>query len=662
MVTRAREALSWRTALERMLTIRTFEEEARRLSQAGVKGSMHLSGGQEAVPVGAMSVLSEHDRIVGTYRGHGWAIECGVPVADLLAELCHRPEGVNGGRAGSALMMAPERGFIMENSIVGAGIPIAGGLAIAAKYLETGAVALVSFGDGALSQGAAHEGMVFAEALRLPVILLCENNGWSEMTPTRDMLHVDHLARLADAYNIPSVTVDGTDPFEVARVVAEAAERAREGAGPSFIECEVVRLMAHYNGDVEHYRTDEDRELDRKRDPLPLARAHVLEEGSATDDELADMEGRVRDEMAQLAAEVLASPEAGGGPSVGAVSTAPKVLSAVVTRQADEVREMTYADAVNLALADELEARPEVILYGEDVGAAGGVFGVTRRLQRRFGASRVFDTPIAESALLGCAVGAAIEGMRPIVEIMWGDFLLVALDQLINQAANIHFITGGTSSVPLVVRTQQGATPGSCAQHSQSLEALLCHIPGLRVGLPSTPADAYSMLRAAVADPNPCVLFESRALYKGKGPVVLTDKVEDVGGARVRREGRDACVVTWGSALDAVMTAAGIAATEGIEVGVLDLRWLSPLDEESLLNSVTAWGGRVLIVHEANVTGGFGAEVAARIVERKFFELDAPVRRLGCPDVRMPAGPALQEAIVPTAEKVAKELRILVKS
>jgi 2-oxoisovalerate dehydrogenase E1 component len=643
-----------------MLTIRTFEQEAQRMSRAGIKGSMHLSGGQEAVPVGAMAALTESDRVVATYRGHGWALACGVPVRAALAELCYRPEGINGGRAGSALMMAPEHRFIMENSIVGAGIPVADGVALAAKRLGTGGVAVVSFGDGALSQGGAHEGMVLAKALGLPVILVCENNGWSEMTPTSDMLPVEHLAQLAAAYDIPSVTIDGSDPLEVARAVGEAAARARSGGGPSFIECQVVRLMAHYTGDIEHYRTTQERERDRERDPLLLARERAIAEGSATAAELDEFDARIRGEMTALTDELLALPEADGSTPVSVVAPG-RTPAATPARDTAETREVTFAEAVNLALADELETRPETVVYGEDVAIPGGVFGVTRRLQRTFGKERVFDTPIAETAMLGTGIGAALQGLRPIVEIMWADFLLVALDQLINQAANFHYVTGGRSSVPLVVRTQEGATPGSCAQHSQSLEALLAHIPGLRVGLPSTPGDAYSMLRAAVADPNPCILFESRALYQKKGQVILTPEAGEIGGAKVRRPGRDVCVVTWGTALGPVMEAAEAVAAEGIEAGVVDLRWLAPFDEETLFQSVAAWGGRVLIVHEANVTGGFGAEVSARIVEKRLFDLDAPIRRLGAPDVRMPAGPKLQQQFLPTAEKIAAEIRALHK-
>jgi 2-oxoisovalerate dehydrogenase E1 component len=651
------QPLDWRTAYGTMLTIRAFEEEVLAMSRAGVLGSKHLSGGQEAVPVGTLAALTEADRVVATYRGHGWALACGVPVRALLAEVAHRPEGVNGGRAGSALIMAPEYGFVMENSIVGAGLPIAGGVALAAKQLGTGGVAVVSFGDGALSQGAAHEALVFAQAMTLPVVFICENNEWSEMTPTSAMLPAGHLTTLATALDMPAVTVDGCDPLAVAQAVGGAAARAREGHGPAFIEAWVVRLMAHYNGDVEHYREAADREADKARDPLLLARQRAVADGLATEAELDELAARATAKMTALGEELLALPEADSDTT--AVLAPGAVPAAAPARPADETRELTYAEAVNQALADELETRPEAIVYGEDIAIPGGVFGVTRRLRQRFGAGRVFDTPIAESSMLGAGIGAALEGLRPVVEIMWADFLLVALDQLINQAANFHYVTGGRSSVPLVVRTQQGATPGSCAQHSQSLEALLAHIPGLRVGLPSSPADAYAMLRAAVADPNPCVLFESRALYQQKGPVTLTGGAEPVGGARLLREGQDACVVTWGTAVGRALAAAEAVAADGINASVLDLRWLAPLDTDALLAAVTAGGGRVLIVHEANVTGGFGAEVAARIVEQKLYDLDAPVRRLGAPDTRVPAGPRLQEALLPTADKIAAELRAL---
>jgi 2-oxoisovalerate dehydrogenase E1 component len=322
-------------------------------------------------------------------------------------------------------------------------------------------------------------------------------------------------------------------------------------------------------------------------------------------------------------------------------------------REPNEV-ELTYQKAVNAALRAELEARPEVLFYGEDVGVAGGIFGISRGLQEEFGADRVFDTPIAETAILGSAVGAAMAGLRPVVEIMWGDFLLVALDQVVNQAANVRYVSRGALEAPLVVRTQQGVTPGSCAQHSQSLEAFLAHVPGLKLGLPASPDDAYSMLRAAIADPDPCVLVEARSLYQVKGVVDLGAPPQRAEGARLRRSGSDAAIITWGTMVSPALEAAERLAAQDISVSVLDLRWLRPLDHDAIADVVAGSGGSVVVVHEANVTGGFGAEVAAHIQSSHFDELDAPVARIGCPDSRIPAAPALQAALVPGVDDIVQ--------
>jgi 2-oxoisovalerate dehydrogenase E1 component len=280
-------------------------------------------------------------------------------------------------------------------------------------------------------------------------------------------------------------------------------------------------------------------------------------------------------------------------------------------------------------------------------------------LQKIYGADRVFDTPISESAILGSAVGAALMGMKPIVEIMWGDFMLVALDQIINQAANVRYITAGRSGAPIVVRTQQGATPGSCAQHSQCLEALLAHIPGLRIAVPATPQDAYSILRTATASPDPCVLFEARGLYQTTGPVDFSDVIEPIGKSRLHRPGRDAVIVTWGTMLQVALDAATRLAEEGVDVGVLDLRWLCPLDDDGLRAAVKNASGKVIVLHEANRTGGFGAEVVARLHE--FFDKDLALRiaRVATPDMRIPASPVLLQALLPTAAKVMDETRRL---
>jgi 2-oxoisovalerate dehydrogenase E1 component len=639
-----------------MLTIRRFEERCLELGGETIAGSMHLCGGQEAIPVGARAALQPADKVVATYRGHGWAIAWGIPLRELLAEICHRAAGVNGGRAGSAYLVAPGYGFLGENSIVGAGVPIAAGVALAARRRATGSVCVVSIGDGAMNQGSTHEGLNFAAVQQLPLVVIVENNEWSEMTPIAQTAKVSKLSDRAAGYGMPGVTIDGNDPESVRVAVKLAAARAREGSGPTLIEAKTVRLMAHYNRDIEHYRSSTDKAEARLRDPLPRLRL-LLRERGVSDERLEALEAELVEELDAVTQQVLALP----GPEPASAPHHVVARPSSPPRSRHEVRseELLYWQAVNTALQQELSARPETLLYGEDVGAAGGIFGCTRGLQREFGDERVFDTPISESAILGSAVGAALEGLRPIVEIMWADFMLVAFDQLVNQAANMRYITQGEHSLPLVVRTQQGATPGSCAQHSQSLEALLCHIPGLRVGVPANPDDAYSMLRAAINDPDPTVIIEARSLYQTKGEVHLCDQAPPIGGAAFRRRGEDLAIISWGAICLEVESAAERLAEQGLEATVLDLRWLSPLDEEALAAAVKAGGGRALVVHEANLTGGFGAEIAARIYENPSPGVRPSVRRLATPNVRIPAAPVLRAALIPDMEAIVAASRAL---
>jgi 2-oxoisovalerate dehydrogenase E1 component len=650
--------------LRQMMLIREIEQKALELSTAtppAIVGSVHLCAGQEAVPVGAIAGLNSDDQVVATYRGHGWALASGLTPLEVFGEICHRTVGVNGGRGGSAYMMAPDRRFIGENSIVGAGVPIACGVAMANLAAGNGRVVVASVGDGAFNQGSTHEGIAFAAARSLPVIIICENNGWSELTPTSVTFKVSRIAQRASGYGIPGVTIDGSNPLDVRDTLQQAAKRAREGAGPALIECRVPRLWGHYNRDIEHYRPKEDREEARVRDPIAKFSSMLVSEGVMSQQDIDKLFSAVKAEVESLVQQVLNSPlpdPATAREHVWAAA-APQATARANNKASGEPKTISFIQAVNEALSRELESRPEVLVYGEDLGNSGGVFGATRGLQKKYGAQRVFDTPISESAILGSAVGAALCGMKPIVEIMWADFMLVALDQIVNQAANIRYITQGRSGAPIVVRTQQGVTPGSCAQHSQSLEALLAHIPGIRVAVSATPQDAYDLLRTAAAAADPCVIFEARSLYQTTGPVDTEKDVEPMGKARLHRLGSDALIVTWGTMLKPALDAAEMLQQENRQVGVLDLRWLNPLDDETLLSAVKNAGGRVVVAHEANRTGGFGAEILARLQELAGAQLALKLARVATPDVRMPASPVLMRELVPAAEGIADAVRKL---
>jgi pyruvate/2-oxoglutarate/acetoin dehydrogenase E1 component len=316
---------------------------------------------------------------------------------------------------------------------------------------------------------------------------------------------------------------------------------------------------------------------------------------------------------------------------------------------------LRYSGAINQGLADAMEADDRVVLIGIDVGAGGGIFTVTRGLHERFGDARVLDTPIAEMGFVGAAVGAAMTGLRPIVEIMFMDFIGVCLDPIMNQAAKLHYMSSGALEIPIVFRTQTGAGRAAGAQHSQSLEAMLAHVPGLKVVLPATVTDAHDLLVAAVQDPNPVVYVENRRLYAMKGE--LDEDPLPLGRARVTRAGDDVTVVTWGQMVRESVTAAGQA---GVSAEVIDLRSLVPLDLDTVLRSAERTG-RVLVVHEAVQDFGAGAEIAARVGEELFDVLRVPVKRLGAPAIPMPFSPELEKAVMPQAAAIIAACEQLVR-
>lgn len=310
-------------------------------------------------------------------------------------------------------------------------------------------------------------------------------------------------------------------------------------------------------------------------------------------------------------------------------------------------------EAINEALHEEMERDNSVFIMGEDIGVAGGVFKVTAGLLDAFGSERVRDTPIAEAGIVGLAVGAAMTGMRPVVEIMFIDFTTLASDQIVNQAAKLRYMTAGQTKVPLVIRTAMGAGRRAAAQHSQSLQAWFCHIPGLKVIMPSTPADAKGLLKSAIRDDNPVLFLEDKMMYNQKGPLPDGDYTVPIGEARIHREGQDATIICTSSMLYPTLEAADRLAEEGIKVEIIDPRSLSPLDEETLVKSALKTG-HVLVIDEGYQSFGVTAEIAARLNEKAFYYLDAPVRRLGASDVPVPFAPSLEDLTIPSADRVVE--------
>lgn len=324
------------------------------------------------------------------------------------------------------------------------------------------------------------------------------------------------------------------------------------------------------------------------------------------------------------------------------------------------MREIKYADALNEALREEMLRDQDVFVMGEDIAENGGVFGVTKGLWKEFGSKRVRNTPISEAAFVGCGLGAAITGLRPVIELMYQDFSLVAMDQIVNQVAKIRYMFGGKAKVPMVIRAQGGAGAGDAAQHSQSLEAFFIHIPGLKVITPSTPYDAKGLLKSAIRENNPVIFLEHQMLYATKGEVPEDEYLIDIGKAEVKKEGKDVTIVSWSYQLLHVLEAAKELSSEGIEAEVIDPRTLKPFDLDTLLKSVEKTG-KLLIVHQACKEGGFGAEIASKVMEEGFYYLDAPVKRLCALDTPVPYNENLERLHFPQKEDIISAVKALVK-
>ncbi|MFC4499546.1 MULTISPECIES: alpha-ketoacid dehydrogenase subunit alpha/beta [Streptomyces] len=635
----------------RMRRIRRFEERASELYKATeIPGFLHLSIGQEASAVGACWPLGERDGITSTHRGHGHVLAKGLDSASMMAELMGKEAGTCHGRGGSMHIADPGLGIYGANGIVGAGLPIATGVATAAKLRAAGDVVVAFFGDGAVAQGMFHEAVNLAAVWDLPVVFLCENNHYSEFSPASEQ-HRAPLSARAAGYGIGYAHVDGNDVLAVAGLMTDVVDRLREGGGPILVEAETYRWHGHYEGDPERYRAAEEVAAAKERDPLLVARRHLAEAGVPI--ALADaVDEEIEKEIEAAVQWARGLPEPAPETLYDFVSAPRTAVPEPAPPTGEVFRTM---DAVRLALEHEMTADPSVFVAGIDVGAGGNVFGLTRGLADAF-PGRVRDTPISESAILGTAVGAAMAGMKPVVEIMYMDFIGVCLDMLLNQAAKLRFMTGGRASLPLVVRTQFGAGRSSGSQHSQSLEALLAHIPGLTVVMPSNPADTYGLLRAAIQDPNPVVFVENRLQYGFKGPRPPEDHLLPLGRAKVVREGTDVTLVSWSRMVQDCLAAAEVLAAEGVSVEVVDLRTIAPLDRETVLASL-AKTNRLVIAHEAVRDFGVGAELSALAVDEGFWHLDAPVTRVAPPPVPAPYAPSLERLWLPSRDTIADTVR-----
>jgi pyruvate dehydrogenase E1 component beta subunit/2-oxoisovalerate dehydrogenase E1 component len=493
------------------------------------------------------------------------------------------------------------------------------------------------------------------------VLFLCENNQYAMGTALARSQAETDLAAKAAAYRMPARAVDGMDLVAVENACREAAESVRAGNGPFFLELRTYRFRAHSMYDPELYREKSEVEEWKKRDPILLFTRRLSEEGLLTEIGAETLETEVGAEID----DAVAFAEA------GTLEPAAELTRWVVSDAtppppparppSPAVRRTTYREVIRDAIRDAMRRDPRVFLMGEDVGRYGGCYAVSRGLLDEFGPERVRDTPLSESAFVGAGIGAALAGLRPIVEIMTVNFSLLALDQIVNNAATLLHMSGGQFPVPLVIRMTTGAGRQLAAQHSHSLEGWYAHIPGLRIVAPATLEDARGMLATALAWPDPVLIFENGALYNAEGDLAEDAGPVDIASAAVRRAGRDVTLVCYGGMLPRTLEAAAALAAEGIDAEVLDLRSLRPLDTAAIAASVSKTG-RAVVVDEGWKSGGLSAEITARIVEEAFWDLDAPVARVCTAEVPIPYARHLEEAAMPQAGTIAAAARALAGS
>jgi 2-oxoisovalerate dehydrogenase E1 component len=663
--------------LRQSIEIRALENNiANLLSKAVLKGASHLYAGQEAVAVGAVAALRDDDMITSTHRGHGHAHAHGDKYAQtpqakqehydkMMAEVLGKSGGYCKGKGGSMHIADVEHGNLGATGIVGGNIAVAVGAALAQKMKGTDRVVVCFFGEGAANEGSFHESLNMASLWNLPVIFVCENNLYAMSVPWENASKMPDVAARASAYGMPGEVVDGMDVLAVRGSVAKAAERARNGEGPSLIEAKTYRWYGHSHSDPRAYRTREEEADWKKRDPITVLKENLESVRMLTEAEFEKMEEAADVKLNHSMEFSNASPE----PLAEEFDTdvyAPSKFTAADYETDRRLRadigkglvkrEISYAQALVEGAREEMLRDPNVFIMGEDVGLYGGAYGATRDLVKEFGKWRVLDTPISEASIAGAAVGAAMAGMRPITEIMYVDFTPLAMDQIANQGAKNRYMFGGKTTVPLVVRTEGGAGRAIAAHHSQSLESLWTHFPGIYVVMPSTPYDAKGLLKAAILDDNPVMFIEHKMLYKEKGFVPEEEYIIPFGVADIKRPGKDVTLVTYSRMVLRSLKAAEALAGEGIDVEVIDLRTLKPLDINTIVNSVKKTG-RLVCVSEAYENTSFINEVMAQVNEQAFDYLDGPMIRVAAANVPVPRAEILEDMAIPNTGRIMAACR-----
>ncbi len=659
-------ALALKT-FEVVLLTRYMDDKCFKLSRQNKGGTFQLSvAGHELVgAVAALSLIPGKDWGLPYYRDRGFALGLGSSLTDLLgAFLARDVEHHSGGRMMPEHFVHKELRMPCQSSCVGSQFLQAVGVAKGIQLKGKDEVVYVSGGEGSTSQGDFHESLNFSCIHKLGVIFVIQDNGWAISVPQREQTAGGNIAPIARGYEGLTVfEVDGCDFETTSQAFKEAVQKARSGNGPSVIVAKVPRIGPHSNSDDPlKYREKVCLDSEKAKDPIPRMEKWLIENGIATTEEVEAFKKRAFDqiEAAAAVAEQIPFPDRSTA-DLKVFAETPEILLQEPKETGESV---VIVDALNHALDEEMAQDPGIVVFGEDVAhGKGGVFGVTRHLTAKYGADRCFNTPLAESTVIGIALGMSlVDNIRPVAEIQFADYLWTGINQLFNEVASFHYRANGEFNLPLVIRMPYGGYIQGGPYHSQSIEAFLAHCPGLKIVIPSNASDAKRLLKAAIRDPNPVVFLEHKGIYRQRvfcaRPEPGKDDLLPLGKAHVVREGSDVTFVGWGMMLSMVSEIAEVLSQEGIHVEVIDLRTIVPLDIETVLASVKKTG-KLVIAHEAPKFGGFGAEISAQIMEHAFPYLDAPVARVGGKNCAVPYCKDLEDVVLPQKHDLEKALREL---
>jgi pyruvate/2-oxoglutarate/acetoin dehydrogenase E1 component/TPP-dependent pyruvate/acetoin dehydrogenase alpha subunit len=637
--------------------IRRVEEEIAKIYPSDkIKSPIHLSIGQEAVSVGVCEALLPEDIVFGTYRGHALYLAKGGDLKKMIAELYGKATGCAKGKGGSMHLIDVDAGVMGTSAVVGTTIPLAVGYAYALKQQGKKAVVASFFGDGAVEEGVFHESLNFAALKRLPIIFICENNLYAIHTHQRQRQPLANICDRARIYGIPAERIENNDVLVLHEQVSAAVKSLRNGeSGPFFFECMTYRWKEHVGPSEDFhlgYRLEQEAQPWIENDPVRRLATKVAQERRS------QIEAEVEAEIQQAFefAEHSPFPDAPelftdvfkDVPDRTIAATAPEKSSFPVLSD----RTLPYTEAIREATDQEMARDASVIVFGLDVDDPKAILGTTKGLVEKYGSDRVFGTPLSEDAMTGAAIGMSLAGLRPVHIHIRMDFLLLAMNQLVNMAAKSHYMYGGQVHVPLVVRSTIGKSWGQGAQHSQALYSYLMHVPGLKVVAPTTPYDAKGCLIAAIRDENPVMYVDHRLLHFQKGPVPELPYTVVPGKCRITSIGNDITLVGISFMQIECLRARGYLEEVGVHAEVIDPIWLIPLDIDTIVESVRKTG-RLCVVDNGWMTCGASAEIIAQVTERLQGVRDVRVRRLGFAPVTCPTTPSLETLFYPNGRTIA---------